>query len=400
MLARLASLTLLVLPFALGAQAPAPATTATPPATAPAKKVVSIDPAARAAALSLVSPEIHADRTVTFRYRDANAHEVAITLEGRVEPYAMTKDAKGIWSVTVGPLDPEHYGYRVVVDGVKNMDPMDPDIRPNLQAPSNVAYVRGTPPMAWDRTDVPHGDMHHHLYRSKLANDDRDVWVYTPPSYDPARKEKYPVLYLLHGYSDDAGGWIYAGNANLILDNLLAQGKIKPMVVVMPLAYGTMEMIKRGWSVWTGKQEVAIENQEMFANQLIGEVLPMMESRYDIARDPAHRAIAGLSMGGGHTLYTGLNHPDVFGYVAAMSSAVLTKDPDTFYAGYKKAPLKMFWMSCGTEDGLITANRKIGAWAKEHVKANVVSVNETPGMHTWLVWRENLITIAPMLFNK
>lgn len=350
--------------------------------------------------MSIKSPEVHSDRTVTFRYKDANAKKVEFFLEGTSGNVPMTRGDDGVWTITVGPLDPERYGYRFFVDGVKQMDPNDPDIRPNLQNPSNVAYVRGTPPKLWDRTDVPHGELHEHLYFSKLANDDRDLWVYTPPAYDPKRAEKYPVLYLLHGYSDDAGGWINAGNANLILDNMIAQGQIKPMVVVMPTAYGTMEMIKRGWSVWTGKREVPLKNQEMFTDQLIHEILPMVESRYDIAHDAAHRAIAGLSMGGGETLFTGLNNPDVFGYVAAMSSAILTDDPETFYAGYKKTPLKMFWTSCGTEDGLITANRKLGVWAKEHVKARVVSVNETPGMHTWLVWRENLITIAPMLFAK
>ncbi|MBS1813625.1 MAG: esterase [Acidobacteria bacterium] len=370
------------------------------PAKQAAKKVATINPAARAAALALKSPEVHPDRTVTFRYRAPNAKQVEIYLEGRIDNMPMTKDAQGVWTLTVGPLEPEYYGYRVIADDVKHLDPMDPNIRTNLQSPSSFFLIPGNPPRAWERTDVPHGEVHHHLYRSKLANDDRDIWVYTPPNYDEHRKEKYPVLYLLHGYSDDAEGWITNGNANYILDNLIAEGKVKPMVIVMPLAYGTMEMITKGWNVWTGKYEVPTRNQEMFADQLIHEVLPLAESKYNIATDAAHRAIAGLSMGGGHTLYTGLNHPDVFGYVAAMSSAIINKDYDHAYSGRNKARLKLFWISCGTEDSLIKTNRDFEAWAKTNVNAEAVSINETPGMHTWLVWRQNLISIAPMLFTQ
>jgi enterochelin esterase-like enzyme len=389
--------------FFLGVMLAGAVVAQTPASDTAPKRVVSIDPAARAAAMALKSPEVHPDRTVTFRYKDPNAKTVLLRLEGRADPIPLTRDEAGLWALTTEPLSPENYGYRLIVDGVALMDPMDGNIRPNLQNPSSVAPVPGTPAMLWERTDVPHGEITHHLYRSKKVNDnsqaDRDLWVYTPPGYDQKRKDKYPVLYLLHGYSDDASGWWASGQANFILDNMIAQGKVKPMVIVMPLAYGTMDMIYKGWNVWTGDYALPIKNQEMFADQLIGEILPMAEARYNIARDPAHRAIAGLSMGGGHTLFIGLNHPDIFGYVGAMSSAVVTKDFDRFYAGRTKAPLKLFWMSCGTEDGLITVNRTLGAWAKTNVKGEV-SVNETPGMHTWLVWRENLITLAPLLFTK
>lgn len=376
------------------------ATHQTPAATAPQKKIATINPTARAAALALKSPEVHRDHTVTFRYRAPNAKKVELFLEGRTDNMPMTKDKDGIWTLTTGPLEPEYYGYRIIEDGVRHLDPMDPNIRTNLQSPSSFFLIPGNPPRAWERTDVPHGEVHHHLYFSTLANDDRDIWVYTPPYYDASRPQKYPVLYLLHGYSDDAAGWITNGNANYILDNLIAEGKVQPMVIVMPLAYGTMDMINIGWSVWSGKYEVPRRNQELFANQLIHEVLPLAESHYNIATDAAHRAIAGLSMGGGHTLYTGLNHPDIFGYVAAMSSAIVNDDFNAAYAGRSKAPLKLLWTSCGTEDGLIKTNRAFGEWAKKNVNTSQVSINETSGMHTWLVWRQNLITIAPLLFTR
>ena len=228
------------------------------------------------------------------------------------------------------------------------------------------------------------------------------------------------MLYLLHGYSDSAIGWVDAGQANWILDSLIAQGKIQPMVVVMPRAYGTMRMITEGWSVWTPPYTLPVENQNLFEQMMLKEVLPMSEARYNIARDPAHRAIAGLSMGGGHSIHTGLNHPEVFAYVGAFSSAIVSPlaprstteqtaagIPDETYElafrdmvpnATKQAPFKLFWLSCGTEDGLITVNRKFGAWTKQNVKGNV-SINETSGMHTWLVCRENLITFSQLLWK-
>ena len=206
----------------------------------------------------------------------------------------------------------------------------DPLVRLNLQAPSSIVHIpgRGTPE-PWDLQDIPHGVVEHVQYVSKVTTDeaglhDRDFYVYLPPNYDAHRKEKYPVLYLLHGYSDSAIGWVDAGQANWIVDSLLAQGKIQPMVIVMPRAYGTMRMITEGWGVWTPPYTVPIENQNLFEQNMLKEVLPMAEARYNSARDPAHRAIAGLSMGGGHSIHTGLNHPEVFGYVGAFSSAIVS----------------------------------------------------------------------------
>lgn len=354
---------------------------------------------------AVVSPEVHADRSVTIRYRDGHAGQIMLQLDGRTKQIPMVKGEAGVWSVTTEPLPPENYGYRIVVDGVRVMDPVNPDVRPNLQFPSSVVRVPGTPPELWEWQNVPHGEVVHHLYFSKMAaagtGDDgvRNLWVYLPPGYDAKRKVKYPVLYLLHGYSDDAEGWITAGQANLIFDNMIAQGRLKPMVVVMPYAYGTQEMLHRGSGVWADSKGLPTKNQATFSEQMLGEILPMMEARYDIARDAAHRAIAGLSMGGGHSLYTGLNHPDVFGYIGAMSSAIVNDDYEAAYAGRSKAAVKLLWISCGTEDSLITANRKVEAWAKANVKGEV-SANETPGIHTWLVWRENLITLVPLLFMK
>ncbi len=386
----------------------------------PPRRVVQIDPAEAARQQAFKSPLLNPDRSLTFRYIDHDAKSVSVFFEGNAEPFAMKAGTDGVWTYTSAALSPEYYGYYFIVDGQHILDPHNPNVRRNLQAPSSFVHVTGDTPQPWDLTDIPHGDLHHDLYTSKLATDeaglhDRDLYVYTPVGYDAKRKQPYPVLYLLHGYSDSAQGWTEIGNANLIFDALIAQGKLQPTVIVMPRAYGTMRMITEGWSVWTPPYATPLANQRILTDMLLHEILPMAESRYNIARDPAHRAIAGLSMGGGETISTGLNHPEVFGYVGAMSSAIVAANgptrpadatPETYRAAFesivpnaKSQPAtKLFWISCGTEDGLITVNRAFGAWAKGNIKGNV-SVNETPGMHTWLVWRQNLVTFSQLMFK-
>lgn len=373
---------------------------------------------------NVVSPEVHPDHTVTFRVLAPNAKKVAVSVEGDPKPLELQQDVSGVWSVTTEPKRPDYYGYTFAVDGQRMLDPRNAEIRPNLISPTTVVHVPGETPLPWEMQDIPHGEVTHIFYRSKLvtpsADDDgyRSIWVYTPPGYDAKRKEKYPVLYLNHGYSDDSNGWTQAGQANLIMDSLLHDGKIKPMVVVMPLGYGTMSIVHAGWNrvgsmIW--------KNQQLFADQLLKEVIPMAEARYNIANDRNHRAIAGLSMGGGHSIYTGLNHPETFAYVGAFSSAVIspafettgwrpTAEGAALDAGFSQIvpnaktqqPLKLFWMSVGTEDSLMPANRAFGKWAKANLrteKPDEVQTRETPGMHTWMVWRDDLVDFTPLLFR-
>jgi enterochelin esterase family protein len=344
----------------------------------------------------LVTPEVHSDNSVTFRFRAINAQEVKLEREGS-EPVAMQKDDAGVWSVTTPPLVPDYYGYSVLVDGERMLDPYNHLLVPNFLTPANAAYVPGNNP--WDETDVPHGEIHHHFYHSTVANDDRDYYVYTPPGYNPAGKTTYPVLYLLHGYSDDASGWTAVGHANVILDNLIAQGKVKPMIVVMPLGYGTMEIIRLGWGAWS-HTDVRDQNFSRFREALLTEVMPKVESEYHIAKDRNSRAIAGLSMGGSESLLTGLNNLDKFAWIGAFSSGGL---PEPFEKDFPdldqkaNAQIKLLWIACGTEDHLITMNRKFREWLKS--KDIQHTDIETPGMHTWMVWRRNLSTFAPLLFR-
>src|SRR6478672_8555771 len=214
------------------------------------------------------SPEVHADNSVTFRFRDPNAHEVMLTLEG-AKPAPMEKDDQGVWSLTTAPLTPDFYGYSFVADGVGLIDPSNPSMKPNLLHTESQVHVPGPASLRWEIGDVPHGLVHHHFYKSGVVGDERDFFVYTPPGYDPKAKKNYPVLYLLHGFSDDASGWTAVGRANVILDNLIAQGKTKPMVAVMPLGYGAPEIIRVGWGGIFNHPEVREQNLSKFREALL-----------------------------------------------------------------------------------------------------------------------------------
>jgi enterochelin esterase family protein len=370
----------LLLPALVTAQQSKPA--ATPPPQEPAW---------------LVTPAVHPDNTVTFRFRAPNAQEVKLDLEG-TDPIAMQKDDEGVWSVTTAPLPPDFYGYNINVDGVRSLDPYNHGLVPNLISPGNYVHVPG-PSLPWEVNDVPRGEVHHHFYKSAVADDQRDFYVYTPPGYDPKAKTTYPVLYLLHGYSDDASGWTAVGHANVIFDNLIAQGKVKPMIVVMPLGYGTMEIITLGWGGW-GHADVRDKNFANFRTALLTEVMPKVESEYRIKKDRNSRAIAGLSMGGSESLLTGLNNLDKFAWIGAFSSGGI---PDAFDKDFPSLDakanqqLKLLWIACGTEDHLIKVNRDLREWLKTK-GVNHVDI-ETPGMHTWMVWRRNLSEFAGLLFR-
>jgi enterochelin esterase-like enzyme len=347
---------------------------------------------------SVVSPEVHPDGSVTFRFRAPNAVDVKLALEG-TEPAPMQKDNQGIWTATTSPLAPDFYGYSFVADGVRLIDPENPLLTPNLLATGNAVHVPGPLSLPWELNDVPHGEIHHHFYKSKVAEDDRDYYVYTPGGYDPVATKTYPVLYLLHGFSDDASGWTAVGHANVILDNLIARGKAKPMIVVMPLGYGTRDFVRLGWNAWS-HTELRDRNFENFREALLTEVMPRVEGEYRITKDRNARAIAGLSMGGSESLLTGLNNLDKFRWVGAFSSGGIPEDfQKDFPSLDAKAnqQLRLLWIACGTEDHLITVNRNLRNWLKAR-GVNETEI-ETPGMHTWMVWRRNLAEFAGLLFR-
>ncbi len=356
----------------------------------------------------VISPEVHADKSVTFRFRGPNDKEVAVQTEGMPKPIPMQKDDQGVWSATTEPLAPDYYGYSFITDGVGMFDPSNYAVKPNFLYRASEVHVPGPASLSWEIGAVPHGEIHHHFYKSGVVGDERGYYVYTPPGYDPRGKQTYPVLYLLHGFSDDASAWTAVGRANVILDNLIAQGKAKPMLVVMPLGYGAPEVLLPNSGVWSDRA-ITERNFNKFRETLLTEVLPRVEAEYSVIRDRNSRAIAGLSMGGSESLLTGLNNLDKFGWIGAFSSGGLvagfkgvdiTEEFDKEFPGLdSKATeqLHLLWIACGTDDRLIDTNRKFRAWlASKNIKHVDI---ETPGAHTWMVWRRNLTEFSSLLFH-
>jgi len=347
----------------------------------------------------IVSPEVQSDNHVTFRFRSPNAQKVELQLEGATQHLPMQKDDAGIWSVTTEPLEPDYYGYSFVVDGVTLIDPRNPLMKPNLLGTQSMVHVPGPASLPWEVNDVPHGVVEHHFYRSIVVGDERDYYVYTPPHYDPKAKKTYPVLYLLHGYSDDASAWTSVGRANIILDNLIAQQKAKPMLVVMTLGYGAPEMLSHGVGAFS-RETLRQTNLDRFRESLRTEVMPSIEKEYRVSKDANSRAIAGLSMGGSESLFVGLTSTDRFGWIGAFSTGGLNDDFDRQFSEMKPneaAALKLLWIACGTDDHLIESNRKLREWlTAKGIKHTDI---DTPGAHTCMVWRRNLASFAPLLFQ-
>ena len=376
-----ASLLAACLPFFAAAQTPAPPN----PANAPAPALPPY-----------VSPEIHPDDTVTLRLRAPNAQKVDLVLEGAVTP--MRQEADGLWTATTPVLAPEIYGYRFVVDGQPMLDPRNTDVYHNLLSLTSNLTVPGTPPEPWELQSIPHGIVEHHFYTSQvvlgLPNNQSDYYVYTPPGYSAKSRQSYPVLYLLHGYSDAADGWSSVGKANFILDSLIASGKAKPMIVVMPLGYGNMAVLKPGRTPAISAQSV-----DLYQKALLSEVMPQIEAGYHVSKKREDRAIAGLSMGGHESLFIGLTHPELFAWIGTFSAGLNPKTiselPPTTA---QKANLRLLWMACGVDDALLKPNQTVIATLK--AEGLPVTAIETPGHHQWPVWRDNLIHFAPLLFQK
>jgi enterochelin esterase family protein len=348
---------------------------------------------------TLVSPEVHADNRVTFRLRAPNAKDVRVRLE-TVGSKSMEKDGQGVWSFTSEPLPPDIYSYSFSVDGVQMIDPSNPLLKYNLLNTDSQVHVPGPATLPWEINDVPHGVVHRHLYPSAIVGDARPFLVYTPPGYDPAAAKTYPVLYLLHGYSDAEDAWTSVGRANIILDNLIAQGKARPMLVVMPLGYGNKEVIAGGWA-GLRNTEIWQDSITKFREVVLKEIIPQVEKLYRVSTDRESRAIAGLSMGGTQSLFVGLNAADRFAWIGAFSSGGLPTGFEKAYPHVSEslnAPLRLLWIACGQQDGLIGVNRKLVEWLKS--KGVKLTWAETPGGHSFLLWRRYLADLAPLLFQN
>lgn len=343
----------------------------------------------------VTSPVVAPDRKVTFRLMAPKVSEVLLSGEFMSGSKPLEKNADGLWSITVGPLDPEVYHYNLTIDGVRSIDPGNADVKTG-STPStlqSILEVSGDTPAFYDRQPVPHGEVRTHWYESKSLGTLRRVTVYLPPGYDADAAARYPVLYLFHGANADETAWIRLGRANLILDNLLAAGKTRPFIVVMPFGYGVPPGTGYGG-----------DNTARFSRDLLEDVIPFVESHYRASAGREHRAIVGLSMGGGQALNIGLNHVDLFSHIGGFSSGLgnAADFPKTYAAPLTASAavnqqLKLLWIGCGTEDGAMARNREFSAFLTAGGIKH--TFRETPGAHTWMVWRRYLHGVAPLLFR-
>ena len=344
----------------------------------------------------VVSPEVHPDGTVTFRFK---ASDTVKQVEVRSEAFPsvkMLEGEAGMWTYTSAPLEPDIYSYTFYVNGMQIIDPGNPLLKYNLFSSSSQVHVPGPKTLPWEVNDVPHGVVHRHFYRSGIANENRDYYVYTPPGYDAAAKKKYPVLYLLHGFTDDASAWSTVGCANTILDNLIAAGKAKPMIVVMPIGYGTMDVLTapRG-------SEARTRNVEKFQDELLKEIMPMVEKEYRISADRNSRAIAGLSMGGNEAFHVGLNELDKFSSICGFSAGYDRMDFDLQFPRLDEnsnKQIKLLWVGCGEQDGLMKMNKRFEEWLTEKKVQHIW--RSMPGQHSYRVWRRNLAEVVTLLFQE
>jgi enterochelin esterase family protein len=349
----------------------------------------------------LNSHEVAADGTVTFRYQNAAAKTVTVGIGSFPTSFPLVNDGNGLWTFSK-QLKPETYGYSFTVDGVSQLDPLNRDTVPNLESLGSMVTVPGPTPMLWEVQDVPHGEIHHIFYKTKfvigLPGNQSDYYVYTPPGYDPRGKTRYPVLYLLHGHSDDAQAWTVVGKANIILDNLIAQGKAKPMIVVMPFGYGKIDHERHQLIGLINDPSLTVD-QQPYIETVLQEIMPAVDANYRVYTDRDHRAITGLSMGGQESLTIGLTHPQIFGWIGSFSAGASNLHiPALNLEPAAKANLHLLWIACGTEDSLITPNRRVVGELKA-INYPVTQI-ETPGIHTWIVWHDNLINFSQLIFSK
>lgn len=344
---------------------------------------------------SLISPEVRADGRITFRLRAPKAEKVSVICEA-IGAQPMSKDEQGIWSLTVGPVPPGIYDCQFDVDGLRITDPASPSVFGNRQGSRGYVEVPGPPghPRTDEWRDVPHGTVAIHWYTSKATGARRRAHVYAPPGYQQDQSRRYPVLYLLHGSGDNDSHWTLLGRANVIADNLLADGLAVPMLIVMPDGHAldrSRDREKTDRSRW----------REPFEKDLLESVLPLVEANYRVKADAQHRAIVGLSMGGGQSIGVGLGHVDQFAWVGAFSAAVSGEDP--VLAGLRTDPgvanknLKLLWIGIGKDDFLLARNREF-VKALDELKIRH-TYQETAGKHAWGVWRGYLADFLPLLFR-
>jgi enterochelin esterase family protein len=353
---------------------------------------------------TLVSHRVVADSQIVFKIYAPNAEKVV--LSGSDIPgigwggAEMAKADNGVWIGTVGPVIPGSYRYNFNVDGISVVDPRNPlTSQANTHAWSLI-HVRGSEFM--DTKDVPRGAVSEVTYFSSSLERFRRMHVYTPPGYESDETE-YPVFYLLHGAMDCDDSWSTVGRAGFILDNLIAQNKAEPMIVVMPA--GHIGAFRFGQPL----------NTDAFVTDFVEDIAPYVESHYRILSDRRHRAIAGLSMGGSQTLNIAIRDLEKFAYIGVFSSGVFgitgrgrtgsesgpsweERNKDALAAEKAKKKLRLFWFATGEDDFLVETSRATVDLLKKY--GFDVAYKESPGGHTWINWRNYLHEFAQLLFRE
>lgn len=339
----------------------------------------------------LISPEVHSDGRVTFRLRAPHARQAAVGAEFQQGLRPMVKNRHGVWSATLGPAEPDIYSYIFVADGLETLDPANSWLKVWRRTARNLVEIHGAQPMFFQEQEVAHGTVHMHRYRSKSLGVTRGLYVYTPPSYETSRNTRYPVLYLLHGSGDSENTWTVVGRANVIVDNLLAKNKARPLMIVMP--YGHTPS-----APWDSS---SLGDYRAFERDLVEDVIPYIQRHYRVSSSRNDRAIAGLSMGGGQALTVGFGKLELFGWVGAFSSAVPKgRKLDDLLAKVKAKndEIRLLWIACGKKDFLFQANHKLIERLKADNTQHVARI--TDGGHEWQLWRRYLNEFVPLLFQS
>jgi enterochelin esterase-like enzyme len=345
--------------------------------------VLVLQPAEAQRRPRIISPEVKSDGAVTFRFHAPRAHQVLVEVEYLDGLRPLRHGEDGVWSITLGPFEPELYSYNFVVDGVAVVDPLNSNVKIGIRTTQSLLDVPSYPPLFFEERPVPHGTVHLHRYESKALGIARGLNVYTPPKYETDPKAAFPVIYLLHGAGDNERGWSTIGRSNVILDNLIAEEKAVPMIIVMP----------------DGHAPATEGLDNPFQKDLIEEIIPYIEAKYRAKTGSENRALAGLSMGGFQTLDIGIRRQDLFGWIGVFSGGIRDSYEQTHSAFLDTAnkKLKLFWIGIGKTDFLWERNENLLKLLKKKGVEHTFHLSE--GGHTWKNWRHYLFEFLQSIFK-
>lgn len=362
-----------------------------------------------------LGPEVSSDRRITFRLAAPDAETVSLYFgEWEVKPQPMAKGDDGVWSVTVGPVEPLLYAYYFQADGVHVIDPNNPNVKiGGSQIYANLLDVPGSPPRFDEHQDVPHGVIHIVQYTATPLDYTKAIYVYTPPGYYENTERRYPVLYLRHGGGDWERSWSVEGRAGVIADNLIAQGRAEPLIIVM--TNGHIRPDARGSSAGSTPDAITLLTKE-----LLGDVIPLVERMFRTLPGPQNRAITGLSMGAGQAFTIGLNNLDTFSWVGQFSSGMLSRTPELTEfdpsepsaqtlrmlvpalfgnAADVNRRLRLLWLGCGSDDTRFDGQVKF-VDSLDELGIRHHPFRQIPGGHEWKVWRSFLADFLQLIFRS